>query len=72
MTIWCGACRVECLSGASGIRDVSSSQQYCVFGKVASLEMVFVRSGSAHDEGRLSHLKNYRNSNCDFRGAFES
>lgn len=56
----------------SGIQSVFSSQQYCVFGKVASLEMVFVRSGSTHDEGCFSHLKNYRNSNCDFRGVFEN
>ena len=41
----------------SGIQSVFSSQQYCVFGKVASLEMVFVRSGSTHDEGCFSHLK---------------
>ena len=57
---------------SSGIQSVFSSQQYCVFGKVAGLVMVFVRSGSAHDKGRLSHLKNYRNPNCDFRGAFEN
>ena len=37
----------------SGIQSVFSSQQYCVFGKVAGLGMVFVRSGSAHDKGRL-------------------
>ena len=43
-----------------------------VFGKVAGLEMVFVRSGSAHDEGCLSHLKNCRNPNCDFRGRLKT
>lgn len=41
----------------SGIWSVFSSRRYCGFGKVAGLEMVFVRSGSAHDEGCLSHLK---------------
>ena len=44
----------------------------CGFGKVAGLEMVFVRSGSAHDEGCLSHLKNCRNPNCDFRGRLKT
>lgn len=31
-----------------------------------------VRSGSAHDEGCLSHLKNCRNPNCDFRGRLKT
>ncbi|EDN82219.1 hypothetical protein BIFADO_02347 [Bifidobacterium adolescentis L2-32] len=56
----------------SGIWSVFSSRRYCGFGKVAGLEMVFVRSGSAHDEGCLSHLKNCRNPNCDFRGRLKT
>lgn len=56
----------------SGIQSVFSSQQYCVFGKVAGLGTVFVRSVSAHDKGRLSHLKTIEIRIVIFVGRFEN